>query len=122
MNGTYPNERTKVVFDSGILAKSKLSRHPPRRFRPQELKSKTKDLITAESKAAEIAEVNLLILAFGHGDKETHGIVLGKGATIKIGELERATKVYKVGITMMTKFCYLGGWTCHPQLNLSDCG
>ena len=111
----------KVVLDSDILAKANLSRHSPQRFKPHDLKIKTRELITAECKATETAKENVLILMFGHGDERNHGSVLGKGhgATMKIRELKRATKTFKVGITLITTSCYSGGWICHPQLNMS---
>ncbi len=111
----------KVVLDSQILANSKSSRHPPQRIKAQDLKTKTKTLIGSECRAAELAKENILILMFGHGDKNNHGIVLGAGyrPTLKIGEFKSATKAFKIGITMITTSCYSGGWTCNPQLNLS---
>ncbi|KAL9135963.1 MAG: hypothetical protein Q9175_002826 [Cornicularia normoerica] len=116
-----PYEQRKVVLDSTILAQSKLSRHPPQYIKPHDLKNRTKSLITAECKAAEIAKENVLILIFGHGDSKNHGIELGMGdrATLKIGEFKNASKSFKVGTTMITTSCYLGGWACNPELNLS---
>ena len=116
-----PYRQRKVVLDSGILEKSKSSPHPPQRVAPYNLKIKTKDLITTECRAAEIAKENILIVIFGHGDVSNHGIELGAGhgATLKIQEFQNITKPYKVGIAMITTSCFSGGWTCNPQLNLS---
>ena len=111
----------KVVLDAAILAKSKKSRHAPQHIKAQDLKMKIKGIITAECKAAEKAKENLLILFFGHGDVQNHGIILGLGhrPTLKIQEFKSATKAFQVSITMVTTSCYSGGWTCHPELNIS---
>ncbi|KAF6238615.1 hypothetical protein HO173_003121 [Letharia columbiana] len=116
-----PYGQRKVVLDSGILAQSKLSRHPLQRIRPDHLKPKTKQLIGDECKAAETAHENVLILLFGHGDVNNYGIELGTGdrATLQIDEFRSAIKAIKVSITMIATSCYSGGWTCNPQLNLS---
>lgn len=116
-----PYGQRKVVLDAGILARSKISRHPVERIRPNQLKLNTKKLITAECRAAEIANETVLILMLGHRDPNNHGIELGTGgrATLKINEFRQATRAFKIGITMITTSCFSGGWTCNPQLNLS---
>ena len=116
-----PYKQRKVVLDENILAESKQSKHPPQQIQAEKLKLKTKNLITAECKDAESANENVLILLFGHGDRNNHGIVLGRGGreTLKIGEFKTSTKALNTNITLITTSCYSGGWTCNPQLNLS---
>ena len=116
-----PYRQRKVVLDADILATSKKCQHAPQYIKPEVLKTKTKNLMTAECKAAETAKENVLILLFGHGDINNHGILLGSGhrPTLKIGEFRNATKAFEVALTMVTTSCYSGGWTCNPQLNMS---
>ena len=116
-----PSKQRRVVLDAAILAKSKKSRHAPQNIKAQQLKIKTEDIVTAECEAAEVAKENLLILFFGHGDLENHGIILGLDhrSTLKIQEFKSATNAFQVPITMFTTSLYSGGWTCHPELNIS---
>ena len=116
-----PYLQRKVVLDEKILAESKASKHPPQKVRADKLKLKTKTLITAECKASESADETVLIFLFGHGDRNNHGIVLGRGdrSALKIAEFKSATKTLKTSVTLITTSCYSGGWTCNPQLNLS---
>ena len=116
-----PYKQRKVVLDEKILAESKQSKHPPEHIQADKLKRKTKNMITAACKDAETGNENVLVLLFGHGDQNNHGIVLGGGdrETLKIAEFKSATKGLHTNITLITTSCYSGGWTCNPQLNLS---
>lgn len=116
-----PHGQRKVVLDADILAQAKKARHSPQHINPDRLKQEAKRIINSECEAAELANEAVLILIFGHGDKDNYGIELGKGQrpTLKIHDFKSATKNFKVGITMITTSCYSGGWNCNPQLNIS---
>lgn len=106
-----PYRKRKGVPDAGILAQTKLSPHPLQHFKPQNFKLQIKKMVAAECKAAEAANENVLILMLGHGESRNRGIMIGSGdrGTFKIAEFKKATKSFKVGITMISTACYSGG-------------
>ena len=58
---------------------SKRSKHSPQKIGANKLKLKIKTLITAECTAAESADETVLIILFGHRDRDNYGIVLDGG-------------------------------------------
>ena len=71
--------------------------------------------------AAEKAGENVLLLMFGHGDRDANGIVLGGGYAkeFKLKEFQSGLSKSTAKVTLLTTHYYAGGWTCDPDLNIS---
>ena len=65
---------------------------------------------------------NVLVLMFGHGDRDSKGITIGVGsrAIFKRENFADALKGMNVNLTLITTHCYSGGWTCYPSFNISS--
>lgn len=118
-----PHIERKVVLDADILANAQQSLT---RVTPGQLKYKLTQKITAEARDAEKAGEDVLILMFGHGDKDLNGILIGEKSfqkgeqpTLTIKNFKAALKKFKVNITVLATHCFSGGWTCHPDINMT---
>ncbi|KAL8754590.1 MAG: hypothetical protein Q9184_005069 [Pyrenodesmia sp. 2 TL-2023] len=67
----------------------------------------------------------VLLLIFGHGDKDTHGIAIGGNSSgvraprLQIDQIERILRGLQVSVTLLMTSCYSGGWVYQPELNVS---
>lgn len=123
-----PYKRRKVVLDDSILERSLKSRHLLEQLNPLGFKSKVLQRIRGECSKANEGKENVLILLFGHGNKDNQGIYLGgapgskneMSKLLKLQELTKAiTKDSAINITLITMHCYSGGWTCHPNVSMT---
>lgn len=114
-----PFKERKVVLDAEILAKAKQSHHCPKQIKETLLIPTFHKLIESECLAAkEAGGQSVLILMFGHGDRDTYGIFLGSERnTFSIRMFEKATQGIDVPVTILSTACYSGGWACAPRIN-----
>lgn len=68
---------------------------------------------------------SVLILMFGHGNHDTHGIHIGAESpfedikdTLKTIDFQGLTG-REVNVTLLTTSCYSGGWSINPNINAS---
>ncbi|KAL8686033.1 MAG: hypothetical protein Q9224_005575, partial [Gallowayella concinna] len=115
-----PYKERKVVLDQRILQEAKKSKHCPIYSHPISLRSAVQSAIKKESIAAEKAGENVLVLMFGHGDRDTVGMHLGGSKQLFTKKkMQYALKHLTTPVTLITTQCWGGGWTCIPDLNIS---
>lgn len=121
-----PFEERRVVLDEerlpDVLAPGNL-RIVPRK----DLCERFASTIRSETTLAAQKQQPLLLLIFGHGDPDTHGVSIGlrggKPERFNMQDMRKLTETKqnalapKIGL-MMTS-CYSGGWVMSPNLNLS---
>ncbi len=83
------------------------------------------DHVKAECRIAAEKRQPVLLLIFGHGDKDGYGISIGGGGDpdnaprLRHQHLEISTRGLNISITLLTTACYSGGWLIQPGLNIS---
>ncbi|PGH32040.1 hypothetical protein GX50_05165 [[Emmonsia] crescens] len=121
--GTYlhgnAHKTRKVVLDAEMLDKGKIG--PIQTYPRMHLKENFLRIVESESSTARQTGERLLLLLFGHGDKDTHGVALGLGnlRKLKISNLRRVIGGPGVSVTLLSTSCYSGGWSTTPELNIS---
>ena len=120
-----PFQERKVVLDKSRLTSAHNSKdgHALKRMKPTSLRLDFKKAIReACAEAAKSKEPgNVLIMMFGHGHASTKGVHIGLGARniVQTSAMKAEIKNLNVKVTLLSTACYSGGWTCHPDLNIS---
>jgi hypothetical protein len=118
-----PYKSRKVVLNDKILERVQSGPHVPEKikFGQNNMKRTFLKQLKDDCQAAEKAGENVLLLMFGHGDRDANGIVLGEGYAkeLKLKEFRSALSKSTAKVTLLTTHCYAGGWTCDPDLNIS---
>ena len=124
-----PYKKRKVVLDKEILTAALKSPHAPVSIKAMGIKVAVIKRIRETCVAAEAAGENVLILVFGHGSTNGHGIFCGGKSSINekmdISRLLRVkdlksiiSKNPQVKVSLIATHCFSGGWTCLPDLNI----
>ena len=112
-----PYSDRKVVLSQDILDNNKLSCVTT--IPPSDLLRTF--LATLETKCDQARAENhpVMVFIFGHGHKTTKGVCLGpKGHWLEIDDFRTAIG-NGVDITVVSTACFSGGWSVHPQLNVT---
>ena len=81
--------------------------------------------VKAECRIAAEKRQPVLLLIFGHGDKDGYGISIGgegdpdDAPRLRHQHLKILTRGLDISITLLTTACYSGGWLIQPGLNIS---
>ena len=123
-NGLYlhgnPYKTRKVVLNQAILDHAQKGDNPLQYHDPLLLRTRFREQVKSQCSAAAAAGETVLLMLFGHGEKDTAGIYLGeKNTTFKPKQLKLQLKGLDVNVTLLTTQCYGGGWACLPALNLT---
>ncbi|PGH18740.1 hypothetical protein AJ79_00153 [Helicocarpus griseus UAMH5409] len=114
-----PFHRRKVVLDSEMIVSGKIG--PITICDRATLKSDFITTLRSEVQAAREDLQDLLILVFGHGDIQTHGIILGTGEFSKLRSSNINGVVHNTGIfpELLSTSCYSGAWSIKPERNIT---
>jgi hypothetical protein len=109
----------RVVMNEKMLPKDEM-KAGFRVFEPRDLLERFLATLKSEIEEAARTKQPILVLIFGHGEKERSGIFIGcdEGGTSKLTQARLASVLRKeVQTTLVLTSCYSGGWIMNPNLN-----
>jgi hypothetical protein len=109
----------RVVLNETMLPKDEM-KAGFRVFEPKDLLERFLGTLKSEIREAAQTKQPVLVLIFGHGERETSGIFIGcnEGGSLKLNPARLASVLQKeVQTTMVLTSCYSGGWIMNPNLN-----
>ncbi|KAE8378349.1 hypothetical protein BDV26DRAFT_261773 [Aspergillus bertholletiae] len=119
-HGNPRNER-RVVLDQTMLPAIDSAQNL--RIVPKgDLGERFVKTVEEQARLAFVYSETLILLVFGHGDKDSHGVYLGGRSPqnekfiLKIDRLKRCFPP-QLQVTLLMTSCYSGGWLVQPSVN-----
>jgi len=117
VHGPRDGDRRVVLDEATLEAHEK--RRDIRVFPPKVLLERFLATLRSEMEAAQKLSQPVLLLIFGHGDEDTHGVSIGGDSQDNAPRLTRgllqAELKSNVDVTLFITSCFSGGWVIKPK-------
>ena len=109
-----PYRDRKVVLNDALLQRGEIT--PVTVAAESDLHDVTMEVLRKECQIAKSTRAPVLLLLFGHGDKDICGVELGEESVLRIDDV-RSVVGDDIGLTVISTACFSGGWSASTFLN-----